>query len=76
MPTIIVHRKINLVILAANETWQASDHPHSILIETDSALWHLHFVDTNGQLTSYEQPYTSHNAALWAAKAAAEFGID
>jgi hypothetical protein len=76
MPTIIVHRKINIVILAAKEPWQAADHPHSILIETDSAGWILHFVDANGHLTSYEQPYTSHNAALWAAKAAAEFGID
>lgn len=76
MATIIIHRKVNIVILGVNENLAGHCHPGDIAIAIDNEGWWVKFIDANGDVTGYEAPYASSNEALWAAKAAAEFGID
>jgi hypothetical protein len=76
MPTLITHRKVKIIVLAEGEELSLHARPSCIVLQQDSEGWWTKFVDAQGQIASYDQAYPSYNQALWAAKAAAEFGID
>ena len=46
-----------------------------IAIEHRPDGWWTSFVGELGEADAYDEPYPSYNEALWAAKAAAEFGL-
>lgn len=75
MANTLKHRKVNIVTLMANEPLAEHCKPGDIAIVQDEAGWWNHFISADGTVDSYETPYTSYKAALWAAKAAAEFGF-
>jgi hypothetical protein len=75
MVSVVKHRKVNIVLLEADEPVRAHCAPGDIALVTERAGWFLHFMNADGGLDSYEQPYASQKEALWAAKAAAEFGF-
>jgi hypothetical protein len=75
MATIVLHRKVNIVALEAHEPIAANCAPGDIAIVAGADGWSLHFVGKDGVIESYDRPYKSYNEALWAAKAAAEFGF-
>jgi hypothetical protein len=74
MASIIRHRRVNIVILAADEAIETNCGPGDIAIRTAPDGWWNSFVAIDGSIDSYDQPYRTYNEALWAAKAAAEFG--
>jgi hypothetical protein len=76
MAQIIRHRKVNIVELDADETVAAHCQPGDIALVAGADGWSLHFVGKDGTIESYDRPYPSQKEALWAAKAAAEFGVD
>ena len=76
MPTIIQHRKINIITLQPGETVADQCGPGDIALVQDGGGWWTNFVDDNGEVDSYDMPFDSYNEALWAAKAAAEFSAD
>ena len=76
MPTIILHRKVNIVLLGAGETIAACCRPGDIAIVAAPDGWWNSFIDRAGAVHGYDRPYASYNEALWAAKAAAEYGVD
>lgn len=75
MATIVRHRNTNIVVLAQGEAIEDHCGPGDIAITCAPGGWWNSFVDADGTIDSYDQPYSSYNEALWAAKAAAEFGI-
>ncbi len=75
MATIIKHRKVNIVVLEADEAIAGHCGPGDIAICAASDGWWTSFVDADGAIDSYDMPYRTYNEALWAAKAAAEFGV-
>jgi hypothetical protein len=74
MSTIIKHRKVNILILEDNEPIPESCRPGDIAIEHGVDGWWTRFIGLKGVVDSYDIPFESYNKALWAAKAAAEFG--
>lgn len=76
MPTVVRHRKVNIVVLEGGETIAAHCKPGDIAIAAAQDGWWTSFIGKDGAVDSYDQPYRSYNEALWAAKAAAEFGVD
>lgn len=76
MPTVVCHRKVNIVLLEDGETIAAHCQAGDIAIVAAADGWWTSFIGKDGVVESYDQPYGSYNEALWAAKAAAEFGID
>ena len=76
MATIIKHRKVRIVVLTPDEDLRGCCKAGDIAIEGAADAWWTRFVGPDGQVDSYDQPYASYNEALWAAKAAAEFGLD
>jgi len=74
MATIVRHRNVNIVILDAGEAIAALCGPGDIAISAHDDGWWNSFVDAEGAIDHYDLPYRSRNEALWAAKAAAEFG--
>lgn len=74
MATIVKHRKVNIVFLGADEPIAVHCGPGDIAIVVSDAGWWTSFVGRDGAIEPYDVPYASYNAALWAAKAAAEFG--
>jgi hypothetical protein len=75
MATVVLHRKVNIVALEAGEPVAAHCTPGDIAIAAGADGWSLHFIGSDGVIESYDRPYKSYNEALWAAKAAAEFGF-
>jgi hypothetical protein len=76
MATIINHRNVNIITLEPGETIEEHCSPGDIaLVQTDEGWW-TKFVGEDGQVDSYDTPFASYNESLWAAKAAAEFGLD
>lgn len=73
MPTVITHRRINIVTLEQGETVAAHCAPGDIAIVQDGAGWWTQFVGEDGEVEGYDEPFDSYNKALWTAKAAAEF---
>ena len=76
MATVVQHRKVNIVLLDPNEPIAAHSGPGDIVIVTQADGWWTHFIGRDGTIDSYDRPYHTYNEALWAAKAAAEFGFD
>ena len=76
MARILKHRKVNIIVLEAGEA--IGDHctAGDIAITPDAQGWWTRFVGPQGQVDSYDEPYASYNEAMWAAKAAAEYGVD
>ena len=75
MPTIVRHRKVNIIVLAPGETVAQCCRPGDIAIVAADDGWWTQFVGADGHIDSYDEPYPSYNEALWSAKAAAEFGV-
>ncbi|HJV86270.1 MAG TPA: hypothetical protein VJ698_12425 [Noviherbaspirillum sp.] len=76
MPTVISHRRINIVTLEHGESIAEHCRDGDIAIVRGEAGWWTHFVGENGTYESYDAPFDSYNKALWAAKAAAEFSAE
>ncbi|MES2742930.1 MAG: hypothetical protein V4754_18565 [Pseudomonadota bacterium] len=76
MPVIVRHRKVNIVVLSDGERLGEHCRAGDIAIAADSEGWWTRFVGADGAVDSYDRPFPSYNEALWAAKAAAEFGLD
>ncbi|MDL2356663.1 MAG: hypothetical protein QFF03_15530 [Pseudomonadota bacterium] len=76
MATVVLHRKVNIVMLDADEAIAAHCGPGDIAIVAAADGWWTSFISADGAINGYDQPYSSYNAALWAAKAAAEYGFD
>lgn len=76
MPTVLRHRKVNIVVLDEGEQLLDFVQPLQILIVPEQDQWWTHFVASDGSVDSYDVPFPSYNQALWAAKAAAEFGLE
>ncbi len=74
MASIIRHRRVNIVVLEQGEDIEATCGPGDIAIMAAQDGWWNSFVAQDGSIDSYDLPYPSYNEALWAAKAAAEFG--
>jgi hypothetical protein len=74
MPAVIRHRKVNIVVLESGEPIEAHCKPGDIALHEADGGWWTSFVGTGGQVDSYDAPYPTYTEALWAAKAAAEFG--
>ncbi|UUZ49307.1 hypothetical protein LP420_02570 [Massilia sp. B-10] len=74
MATIVQHRNVKIVILEAGEAIEALCGPGDIAIMPQTDGWWNSFVDADGVVERYDAPYHSYKEALWAAKAAAEFG--
>ncbi len=75
MATIVRHRQVNIVVLDLHETIAAHCQPGDIAVVPDTAGWWTKFIDAAGNIDSYDIPYASYKEALWAAKAAAEYGL-
>lgn len=75
MATVLKHRKVNIVTLEEGEVINAICAPGDIAITAAPEGWWTCFVAEDGTVDSYDIPYGSYNEALWAAKAAAEFGV-
>jgi hypothetical protein len=76
MATVLVHRKVNIVSLEAGEAIARFCKPGDIAIVATAEGWWNNFIGRNGDVAGYDRPYASYLEALWAAKAAAEFGFD
>ncbi|MES2151881.1 MAG: hypothetical protein V4508_19045 [Pseudomonadota bacterium] len=74
MATVITHRSVNIVFLTPEEAIVSHCGPGDIAIVAGQDGWWTSFVGRDGSIERYDRPYPSYNAALWAAKAAAEFG--
>lgn len=74
MATSITHRHTRIVTLDPQEDIHAHCGPGDIALVPDGAGWWTKFVGEDGEVDSYDEPFESYNKALWAAKAAAEFG--
>lgn len=74
MASIIRHRNVNIVVLDAGESIEGHCGPGDIAICAAADGWWNSFVAVDGSVDSYDQPYPTYQHALWAAKAAAEFG--
>ena len=75
MATVQVHRKVRIVLLDADEDLEGHCRPGDIAIRAAPDGWWTSFIAADGSVDSYDQPYPSRQEALWAAKAAAEFGV-
>ncbi len=75
MASVIKHRRVNIVVLEAGEAIASLCHPGDIAISAGEDGWYNSFIDSDGSVEGYDIPYRSYNEALWAAKAAAEFGF-
>jgi len=76
MATVCKHHNVNIVALDADEALAAACRPGDIAIVAAADGWWLRFVGADGHVDSYDAPHPSYLEALWAAKAAAEFGLD
>ena len=75
MATVVQHRKVTIVLLDPGEEIAAHCAPGDIAIVTAADGWWNHFIGADGTVNGYDRPYKSYKEALWAAKAAAEFGF-
>ncbi len=75
MAAVLKHRKVNIVSLDQGEPLSGNCRPGDIAICAESDGWWLRFVGAGDVIDSYDLPYPEYKQALWAAKAAAEFGV-
>lgn len=73
MPKRIIHRRVGIVTLEPGE--RIADHcePEEIALVPGAEGWWVHFVADDGTSETYDEAFESHDKAMWAAKAAAEF---
>jgi hypothetical protein len=76
MANVITHRRVRIVALGPEEDLTQHCRAGDIALAERSDGWGMHFVGAAGQVDSYDEPYATYNEALWAAKAAAEYGIE
>jgi hypothetical protein len=76
MAIVILHRKVNIVVLEAHAPIHAHCGPGDIAVVAAADGWWNSFVGLDGAISGYDRPYNSCNEALCAAKAAAEYGFD
>lgn len=76
MVNVVQHRKVNIVELNADEPIREHCRPGDIALVAGADGWSLHFLTADGAIDGYDKPYASAKEALWAAKAAAEFGFE
>lgn len=76
MPTIITHRRINIVTLYRDEALAEHCQPGDIALKQEDDGWWTHFIGDDGEIESYDTPFENYNQALWSAKAAAEFAAE
>lgn len=74
MASVVKHRKVNIVLLDTGELIGEHCKPGDIAICAAADGWWASFIGEDGAVDSYDIPYPSYQEALWAAKAAAEFG--
>ena len=74
MAMVMLHRKVRIVVLEVHETIAACCKPGDIAIVAAADGWWTSFIDRDGAVHGYDRPYVSYLEALWAAKAAAEYG--
>lgn len=74
MASILRHRQVNIVLLGEGEAIASHCGSGDIAIVAAPDGWWISFVALDGTVDSYDRPYPTYNEALWAAKAAAEFG--
>jgi hypothetical protein len=74
MATVIKHHSVKIVVLDAGEEIASTCGAGDIAIVTDAEGWWLKFVGEDGHVDCYGEPYSTYNAALGSAKAAAEVG--
>ncbi|MGK5040421.1 hypothetical protein ACQ4WQ_08770 [Janthinobacterium sp. GB1R12] len=72
-PHLITHRGISIATLASSDPIESHCAPGHTAIREQGDGWWLYFVDEDGKVDGYDRPFASHDEALWAAKAAAEF---
>jgi len=75
MASIVRHRKVNIVVLDPDEPIAGHCKPGDIAISAAPDGWWTSFIGPDGEIDSYDMPYPTYKEALWAAKAAAEFGV-
>lgn len=75
MATLITHRKVNIIVLEPDEQIASHCRPGDIAIVGDRAGWWTRFIGEDGEVDSYDEPFATRNEAIWAAKAAAEYGV-
>ena len=75
MATTVRHRKVNIVVLDDGEQIAQCCAPGDIAICAAADGWWTSFIARDGTVDNYDRPYPTYNEALWAAKAAAEFGV-
>ena len=75
MANIVRHRKVNIVVLETDEAIAEHCKPGDIAVARAADGWWTSFIGEDGAVDSYDIPYPSYLEALWAAKAAAEFGV-
>lgn len=73
MPSIIRHRRTNIVTLENGETIEQHCRAGDIALVQEGNGWWTYFVSESGEVDGYDEAFENYNKALWAAKAAAEF---
>lgn len=73
MASVIKHHGVRIVTLEPGDTVAAQSRPGDIVLEETADGWLTHFIDEDGGIESYEDPFDSYNRALGSAKAAAEY---
>jgi len=64
MATVIVHIKVNIVVLGVDETIVACCKPGDIAIAAHTDGWWNNFIDLSGAVHGYDRPYASYKEAL------------
>jgi hypothetical protein len=75
MASKIVHRGVAIVTLDDGEPILEHCKAGDIAIRMDASGWWTCFVGDDGEVESYDEAFPSLNHAIWAAKAAAEYGV-
>lgn len=75
MASEIMHCGVAIVTLEDGEAVREQCKSACIAIRHDDAGWWTCFVSQDGDVEDYDQPFPSRDQAVWAAKAAAEYGI-
>jgi hypothetical protein len=73
MASVITHHGVRIVTLESGDSVAAQARPGDIVLEEADGGWLTHFIDEDGDIESYEDPFDSYNKALGSAKAAAEY---
>jgi hypothetical protein len=76
MATIVKHRNVNIITLEPGETIEEHCSAGDIALVRQDDGWWTKFIGADGRIDSYDAPFATYNESLWAAKAAAEFGLE